>query len=137
MVMADKKKPRNPNSLIFRLLTNRFSSMTLAVVMAILFTCLLVWGMKANPFQVFGVIFRGSFGSGDAITQVIQAWIPLVLASLGLMFTFTAGLWNIGMEGQIEMGAIFAYGVIRIFTGTNTNGGLVLGVLYGRYSLDC
>jgi simple sugar transport system permease protein len=82
--------------------------------------------MKADPFQVFAVIFRGSFGSSDAITQVLQAWIPLVLASLGLMFTFTSGLWNIGMEGQIEMGAIFAYGVIRAFEGTDSSGSLVI-----------
>jgi simple sugar transport system permease protein len=30
-----------------------------------------------------------------------------------LLITFTAGLWNIGVEGQIVMGAIFAAGVAR------------------------
>ena len=28
-------------------------------------------------------------------------WAPLLLASAGLVITFTAGLWNIGVEGQI------------------------------------
>lgn len=124
----EKEKPKTPNqnSLVYHLLTNRFSSMTLAVVLALIFTCLIVWIMKVNPLRVFGVILSGAFGSMDAVTQVLQAWVPLLLASLGLMFTFTAGLWNIGMEGQIEMGAIFAYGVIRIFTGTDTSPALVI-----------
>ena len=122
----EKNKSPNQNSLVYQILTNRFSSMALAVVLALAFTCLIVWVMKVNPLRVFGVILSGSFGSMDAITQVLQAWVPLLLASLGLMFTFTAGLWNIGMEGQIEMGAIFAYGVIRIFTGTETSPTLVI-----------
>ena len=122
----EKNKSPNQNSLVYQILTNRFSSMTLAVVLALAFTCLIVWVMKVNPLRVFGVILSGSIGSMDAVTQVLQAWVPLLLASLGLMFTFTAGLWNIGMEGQIEMGAIFAYGVIRIFTGTETSPTLVI-----------
>lgn len=118
---------KKPNRNILRsLLVNRYSSLTIAVVMAILFTCILIAIMKADPLAVFAVIFRGSVGSMDAFTQVLQAWVPLVLASCGLMFTFTAGLWNIGMEGQIEMGAIFAYGVIRQFIGTSTPGGIVI-----------
>ena len=109
-----------------KLLTNRYSSLAIAVILAVAFTCLIILMMNANPFDVIGVILRGSVGSWDAFTQVLQAWVPLILATCGLMFTFTAGLWNIGMEGQIEMGAIFAYGVIRYFTGTETPGGIVI-----------
>jgi general nucleoside transport system permease protein len=124
----EKENSKNPNrnSFLFTLLTNRASSMTLAVILALVVTSLLVWVMKVNPIKVFQTILTGAFGSTNNVTQVIQAWVPLVVASLGLMFTFTAGLWNIGMEGQIEMGAIFAYGVIRIFQGSNTPSTLVI-----------
>ena len=125
-----KKANRN----IFRtLLINRYSSLTIAVILALLFTCILIAIIKANPLAVFKVIFKGSLGSGDAFTQVLQAWVPLVLASCGLMFTFTAGLLNIGMEGQIEMGAIFAYGVVRQFNGTDASGAtvIILAILGG------
>ena len=128
MSIMEKEKTKNPNqgSILSTILTNRYSSLTLAVVFALVFTSLLVWIMKVNPLKVFDVILTGAFGSVDAVTQVLQAWVPLVLASLGLMFTFTAGLWNIGVEGQIEMGAIFAYGIIRIFDGTETSAALVI-----------
>jgi simple sugar transport system permease protein len=109
-----------------RLLINRYSSITIAVVMAVLFTCLIILMMNARPMRVLSVLINGSFGSMDAFTQVLQTWVPLMLATCGLMFTFTAGLWNIGMEGQIEIGAIFAYGVVRQFMGTDTSGGLVI-----------
>ena len=82
--------------------------------------------MNADPIRVFGVIISGAFRSSDAVTQVFQAWVPLMLATCGLMFTFTSGLWNIGMEGQITMGAIFGYAVIRQFTGTDTPGWIVI-----------
>jgi ABC-type uncharacterized transport system permease subunit len=126
MIKKETSDSTSQRSFFVTLLTNRFSAMTIAVILALLVTCLIVWGMNANPIKVFSVILRGSFGSGDAITQVLQAWVPLVLASIGLMFTFTAGLWNIGMEGQIEMGAIFAYGMIRVFIGSDTPPAVVI-----------
>lgn len=124
----EKIKTPNQNSFLFKMFTNRASSITLAVILALVVTSLLVWGMKVNPINVFQTIISGAFGSTNNVTQVIQAWVPLVLASLGLMFTFTAGLWNIGMEGQIEMGAIFAYGVIRIFDGSDASSVLVISL---------
>jgi simple sugar transport system permease protein len=39
---------------------------------------------------------------------VITATVPLLLASAGLLITFAAGLWNIGVEGQIVAGALLA-----------------------------
>jgi simple sugar transport system permease protein len=106
-ITTETTKKTNRN--FFRtILVNRYSSLTIAVVMAVVFTCVLIAFMKADPLAVFAVIFKGSRGSMDAFRQVLQAWVPLVLASCGLMFTFTSGLVNIGMEGQIEMGAIFA-----------------------------
>lgn len=34
-------------------------------------------------------------------------------ASGGLLVTFAAGLWNIGIEGQVVMGAVFATGLMQ------------------------
>lgn len=40
--------------------------------------------------------------------------MPLILCSSGLLFTFRANLWNIGIEGQVIMGAIAGMAVLRI-----------------------
>ncbi len=39
--------------------------------------------------------------------------MPLTLAAAGLVVTFAAGLWNIGIEGQIVAGAIAGTWVAR------------------------
>jgi general nucleoside transport system permease protein len=129
MVSKEQDSKPNHSSFFLNLLANRASSLAIAAVLAILFTCLIILMIKANPLRVFEVIFSGAFSSTDAVTQVLQAWVPLVLASIGLMFTFTAGLWNIGMEGQIEIGAICAYGVVRIFMDSSTASPVVVIIL--------
>jgi simple sugar transport system permease protein len=40
--------------------------------------------------------------------------LPLLLVTSGLLFTFTAGLYNLGIEGQIVLGAIFTTGALRM-----------------------
>ncbi|MFQ5924070.1 MAG: hypothetical protein ACE5M4_14630, partial [Anaerolineales bacterium] len=67
---------------------------------------LLVFGV--NPLRGFGAMIEGAFGDASRTTNVIAFWVPLTLASAGLVVTFTAGLWNIGIEGQIVMGALAA-----------------------------
>lgn len=107
-----------PKSIFRKIFTNRASSLLIAVLLAIVFTWVMLIIMKAPPLGVLKTMFRGSLGSADAITQSVQSWVPLMLVTCGLMFTFTSGLWNIGMEGQVEMGAICSYAVIHYLTGT-------------------
>lgn len=78
------------------------------VIAAILFTTGLLVLFGASPVESFTAMWRGAFGDQSKTLSVLAFWIPLMLASAGLLVTFTAGLWNIGIEGQIVMGAIAA-----------------------------
>src|SRR5258708_3301505 len=51
--------------------------------------------------------------------------LPILLCASGLLLAFTAGLWNIGIEGQVTMGAIFTTFLARI-VGPQTPGVLVV-----------
>lgn len=97
-----------------------------AVILALVFTSLILVVAKAQPLEAFRSIIHGAFGSTIKITSVIASWVPLVIATSGLLFTFTAGLWNIGMEGQIVMGSVFTIGAFRIFTETGLDPGIVI-----------
>jgi simple sugar transport system permease protein len=57
----------------------------------------------------------GSFGK---FSDVLVAWIPLLITVAGLLVTFSAGLWNIGVEGQIIMGAISTTWAVRLLQDT-------------------
>jgi simple sugar transport system permease protein len=85
----------------------------LAVVLALAFTTLVLVLSGAQPFDAYSNILVGSVGSVEKISDTLVAWVPLLLATSGLLVTFTAGLWNIGVEGQITLGAIFTTFVLR------------------------
>lgn len=78
------------------------------IVLALASTALLIAIYDANPVETFSALVSGSFGSAERTFATLAFWVPLLLAATGLLMTFTAGLWNIGVEGQIIMGAIGA-----------------------------
>jgi ABC-type uncharacterized transport system permease subunit len=78
------------------------------ILASLIFTTVLLLLFGANPFEAFQAIFQGAFGDQSKTLSVIAFWIPLLLSSTGLLVTFTAGLWNIGVEGQIILGSIAA-----------------------------
>lgn len=78
------------------------------VIAALLFTTALLVLFGASPIESYQAMLQGAFGGQDRILSVVAFWIPLLLASVGLLVTFTAGLWNIGIEGQIILGAVAA-----------------------------
>jgi len=70
----------------------------------------------------------GAVGSLTSISNVFVAWAPLLLATTGLLVTFSTGLWNIGIEGQITMGAIFTTWVLRMFLHSPLSPALAIGL---------
>jgi simple sugar transport system permease protein len=61
-----------------------------------------------NPFDGIDSFIDGAFGDASKRLTTFAFWVPLVITSIGLLVTFRAGLWNIGVEGQIIMGSIAA-----------------------------
>lgn len=70
-----------------------------------------------SPFEIFNSIIYGSVGSYSKFIRTLIVWAPISLASLALIYTFSAGMWNIGIEGQIIMGAVGATLIARSFLG--------------------
>jgi len=85
--------------------------LTLIVVFA--FTTLVLLLAGAPPLAAYYQIFKGSLGSWVKLGHVIRVWIPLTLCACGLLYTFRINLWNIGVEGQVMMGAVFTTFVLR------------------------
>lgn len=96
------------------------------LVLAFLFVSLILLMVDADPIEVFGLIWEGAVGNATRISNIFVVWVPLVLVTCGLLATFTAGLWNIGIEGQITLGAIFTTGIIRLLLDTNVSPAIVI-----------
>ncbi|MCB2222813.1 MAG: ABC transporter permease [Actinobacteria bacterium] len=83
------------------------------VLLAVVVAAGLLLASGANPFEGFRLLWSGSLGTAGKIPDTLITWVPLTLAAAGLVVTFAAGLWNIGIEGQIVVGAIAATWVAR------------------------
>jgi simple sugar transport system permease protein len=86
----------------------RLAFAVLPITASLAVTALLIALVGSDPRAVFERVFEGAFRNSTAFAGVVNFWIPLTLCSMGLVVTFTAGLWNIGVEGQMMAGAIFA-----------------------------
>ena len=103
------------------------------------FTSLILFIAGAPPFAAYYQILKGSLGSWVKLAHVITVWIPLTLCGCGLLYTFRIGLWNIGIEGQMIMGAIFSTAILRfdgaasmpfLFIGLSFMAGIAGGALW-------
>jgi simple sugar transport system permease protein len=83
------------------------------ILLALLFTTLILVAVGAPPWEAYRNILSGAFESPDKVADVVAACVPLILCGVGMCITFTAGQWNVGVEGQIVLGAILATWVAR------------------------
>jgi simple sugar transport system permease protein len=111
----------------------RFAFGAGGVFLALLITTLVLLVAKAPPLAAFGNIILGAAGSWDVAANVLVSWVPLILVTSGLLVTFTVGLWNIGIEGQIILGGIFTTWTLRLLQGSSLDPTLiiVLAILSG------
>jgi simple sugar transport system permease protein len=100
----------------------------LAIILALAFTTLVMVVAQAQPFEAYSNIVRGAIGSSIKIADVLVAWTPLLLATTGLLMTFSAGLWNIGIEGQITLGAIFTTWALRSLQDSTLSPALIIAI---------
>lgn len=61
-----------------------------------------------NPFSAYSVIIQGSLSRPIYIKQTVKIAVPLLGCALAIAPCFKMRFWNIGAEGQITMGAVFA-----------------------------
>jgi ABC-type uncharacterized transport system permease subunit len=90
-------------------LTQRLTNLGLGlvpIILALLVTTIILLLVGAPPGEAYGNILAGAMESPDKWASVVTATVPLLLCSAGLLITFAAGLWNIGVEGQIVGGAL-------------------------------
>ena len=61
-----------------------------------------------NPLEAYGAMAVGALGSAPALWSTLARTVPYILGALSIAVAFAAGVWNIGAEGQLYMGALGA-----------------------------
>jgi general nucleoside transport system permease protein len=87
---------------------SRLSASFLALLLALLIGTLLLAVAGFGPLDAYGSLFSGAFGSPARLGETLLNSVPLILTGLAVAVGFRAGLFNIGAEGQLLMGAVSA-----------------------------
>lgn len=103
------------------------SMLVLAPVLAVVLTLVVGLGIFAalgqNPLIALRVFFIDPLTTINGVSELLLKAAPLCLIALGLAVGFRANIWNIGAEGQMYMGGIFATGLAIAFHESNGGGG--------------
>lgn len=80
----------------------------IAVVAALLAGAVVLLAAGVDPLTAYLALFSSAFGNPHSLSETVVKATPLMLAALGTAITFLAGFWNIGAEGQLQIGALAA-----------------------------
>ena len=79
-----------------------------AVLLGLLIGAILLIASGSNPIAAYSALLKGAFGSPIAIQRTLEKATPLIFSGLAVAFAFKAGLFNIGAQGQLLIGAVVA-----------------------------
>lgn len=80
----------------------------MSVIIALLLGAVFVAATGNDPVAAYIALAQGAFGTPYDITETLVSAIPLVLTGLSVAVAFRTGLFNIGAEGQLLVGALAA-----------------------------
>lgn len=83
----------------------------LAVIGALAVGAIVIWIAGHNPWAAYQALAEGALGSRRGRAETLVYAAPLILGGLSFGIAARAGLFNIGIEGQLVMGG-FAAGLI-------------------------
>ncbi len=86
----------------------------IGILMALIVAAILIAFAGANPFIAYGSLIQGAIGSRVSIANTLVRASPLLLGGVGAAIGIKAGIWNVGIEGQMYLGALGATTVALI-----------------------
>ncbi|MFI6511969.1 ABC transporter permease [Streptosporangium sp. NPDC050855] len=78
-----------------------------AVVVALALSSLLIAATGGSPLASVQALFQGSMADWTAWTSTLLYAAPLLLVAVGACVSARSGVFNIGQEGQVLVGALF------------------------------
>ncbi|MCP4543083.1 MAG: BMP family ABC transporter substrate-binding protein [Chloroflexi bacterium] len=124
--------------------------LVLAVFTAVLIGAIIIWATRASELRAlgetwgqvipqandlvlaaYGGLFEGAVGSPKALVTTLTYCTPYILAGLAVALGFQCGLFNIGAEGQLYIGALGATFVGFAVTGLPIYIHLPLAIIAG------
>jgi ABC-type uncharacterized transport system permease subunit len=88
--------------------TAKVMSYLCVVILTIITIAMIVVPFGHNPVTVFLALLQKGFGNIKVLSTSINIAIPILFCGLASVVAFRSGLWNVGQEGQLLLGALGA-----------------------------
>src|SRR4030042_1591845 len=92
-------------------------SRIVAIVLALLLAGLALELQGKSSIRIVGAALASTLGTWFGIQQALILATPITLTGLAVVLSMRMGVWNIGVEGQLFMGAFAAAGIGRFMSG--------------------
>lgn len=79
-----------------------------SILFALFFGAIIISLIGQNPLEVYQAMWRGAFGTDRAIAATLVKATTMIFVGLSYGFAYKCGLVNIGIEGQLYMGALLS-----------------------------
>lgn len=83
-------------------------TLILAVLLAFALGCPILIASGESPLAAYSAMMKGAFGGRSKIASTLAKATPLILTGLAASVTSTAGILNLGTEGQLYIGGFAA-----------------------------
>ena len=115
----------------------------LAIVLGLIAACICIYFMGISPIKAMQTFFKTFSGDLYGLSEIFVKALPLLFTGLSYAFANRCGLVNLGAEGQLYMGALFATIIATRLNGlpmmlhlpltilAGFLGGAIIGVLAG------
>jgi simple sugar transport system permease protein len=80
----------------------------IAILLSFIIGAFIVLATGNNPFAAYAALLEGAVGDPFALGRTLLYTTPLIFTGLAVAVAFRAGLFNIGGEGQLFIGAVTA-----------------------------
>lgn len=89
----------------------------IALLLSFLVSSIVIIIAGYSPLEAYGAMLKGAFGSSYYLAQTLGTAIPLIFSGLAMATAMKVGVFNIGIEGQMIIGALPAALVGTYVTG--------------------
>lgn len=124
----------------------------ISICLSILVGAVVILIVGENPINAFGELFKGAYGNRIYIANTLSRAVPLIFCGLSVALSQRCGIFNIGAEVQLHLGAM-AVAITGLYLGDDPRevaipvliivgflggvlGGLCVGVLKSRFQIS-
>ena len=87
---------------------NKYINIFISVIVCMFLSGVIIAIMGEDPIEAYVQLFRGAFVGNFNLGSTLEKFVPLLLTGLAFIVASKVGVFNVGVEGELYLGAVTA-----------------------------